>query len=126
MSDTVLVVEDNELNRLLVQEVLELADFEIRMAVDVEDGWRCLNEQIPDIVLMDIELPGGGGEALLARMRNTAEMMGVPVIAVTAFAMRGDKERLLEAGFDAYLSKPIEVATFGRDVRQILEASRKG
>ena len=112
----VLVVEDNDLNRKLVREILRHGGHHIVEAVDVGEARARMAEAVPDVVLMDIEIPGGGGELLLAEMRAERRLALVPVVAVTAAAMVGDRERLLRQRFDGYISKPIDTRTFCREV----------
>ncbi len=103
---TIAVVEDNPDNRLLVQAILEDA-YDL---VEYETGTEALEgfqEQVPDLVLLDISLPGMDGSEVLQRMRADSRLAGVPVIALTAHAMAGDRERYLAQGFDEYLTKPI-------------------
>jgi CheY-like chemotaxis protein len=113
---TILVVEDNDLNRKLVRELLRRRGHVVVEAIDVEEARERLGESTPDLVLADIEIPGGGGEVLLAEMRAVPHLARVPVIAVTAAAMVGDRERFLEKRFDGYIAKPIDTRTFCRDV----------
>lgn len=117
----VLVVEDNALNRRLVQALLVHRGHVVREAETVDEGLAALAAEIPDVVLLDIHIPGGGGELLLARMRSSPTYAPIPVVAVTASAMSGDRERLLAGGFDAYVSKPIDTRTF---VATIEDAAR--
>jgi two-component system cell cycle response regulator DivK len=112
----ILIVEDNDINRQLVCDILSHAGFEITQASSVEEGRLRLGEGTPDLVLMDIRIPGGGGELLLQEIRERPALAQVPVIAVTAFAMPGDRERLLKSGFDGYISKPIDVRSFARTI----------
>jgi two-component system cell cycle response regulator DivK len=117
----ILVVEDNPLNLQLVRDILEHGGHEIYAATSVQAARKTLEEAKPDIVLLDIQLPGGGGEKLLREIRASAVLADLPVIAVTALAMEGDRERLLSAGFDGYLSKPIDTRTFAATVESFLE-----
>jgi CheY-like chemotaxis protein len=106
MMPTVAVVEDNPDNRLLVHAILE----EHYTIVEYETGSEALagfEKASPDLVLLDISLPGMDGTEVLRRMKQKAATAGIPVIALTAHAMTGDRERYLAAGFDDYLSKPI-------------------
>jgi len=112
----ILVVEDNFLNRVLARDVLERRSHRIIEAVSVEEAREKLKGELPDVVLLDIGLPGGGGELLMKEIRADVRLAKLPVIAVTAYAMVGDKERFLAAGFDGYLSKPINTRTFGPEV----------
>jgi CheY-like chemotaxis protein len=111
----ILLVEDNPLNRKLARDVLEHRGHEVVEAVDVEQGWAAAG-RFPDVVLLDVQIPGGGGEALLRRIRGAPGVAALPVVAVTAFAMEGDRERFLALGFDGYLSKPIDTRTFAATV----------
>ena len=115
----ILVVEDNPLNRRLVRDLLELNGHRVREAECVADGRAELQRTLPDLVLLDVGIPGGGGELLLAEIRGNPSLAGLPVVAVTAYAMQGDRERLLKAGFDEYISKPINTRTFVVDVETI-------
>jgi len=117
----ILVVEDNPMNMRLVHDVLAFRGHTILQAKDVDEGRARLAEATPDLVLLDVQIPGGGGELLLREIRETPALAHLPVVAVTAFAMRGDRERLLEAGFDGYLSKPISVRTFAEDVEAFVK-----
>lgn len=122
----ILVVEDNASNRQLVREVLRIRGHEIVEAVDVPEGRACLREQVPDVVLLDVQIPGGGGELLLREIRELRSWSAVPVVAMTAFAMGGDRERFLAEGFDGYVSKPIDVRTFGAQVERLAAKGRNG
>ena len=120
----VLVVEDNAMNRRLVRDVLQYGGHEVLEAGSVDEGRERLRQVTPDIVLLDIQIPGGGGEKLLREIREAPALARVPVVALTAFAMQGDRERFLSAGFDGYLSKPIDVRTFCEDVGTFLATGR--
>ena len=114
----ILVVEDNERNMRLFRDVLEAAGHRILAATTGERAVELAAEHAPDLVLMDIQLPGIGGVEALGRIRADERTRAVPVLALTAQAMEGDRERFLAAGFDGYLSKPVDiadlVATVGR------------
>lgn len=116
----ILVVEDNVLNRQLMRDILQHAGYSIAEAGSVDEGRARLEEDTPDVVLLDVQLPGGGGERLLAQIREEDRWSLLPVIAVTAFAMQGDRERLLAGGFDAYMSKPIDTRRFADEVSSVL------
>ncbi|HEY3175259.1 MAG TPA: response regulator [Candidatus Polarisedimenticolia bacterium] len=124
MSARILVVEDNTLNRQLVRDVLEYRGHEVLEAASVQEGRTRLRDGAPDLVLMDLQIPGGGGELLLKEIRMDPALSSLFVVALTAFAMEGDRERILERGFDAYVSKPIDVRTFGAQIESYL--NRKG
>jgi two-component system, cell cycle response regulator DivK len=120
---TILLVEDHVLNRRLAEVTLSARGHRVLQADSVEAARAALAQQLPDVVLMDIELPGGGGVALMQEIRSLPAMARLPIIAVTALAMQGDRERLLRAGFDAYISKPIDVATFGPEIESLVSRS---
>lgn len=119
----VLVVEDNALNRALLRDILEYAGHTVVEASGVDDGWGALQGEPPALVLLDILIPGGGGEHLLGRIRSTPRTAALRVVAVTALAMPGDRERLLSAGFDAYVSKPYDTAALADLVERLLSES---
>lgn len=120
----VLVVEDHPLNRRLVRDILEHRGHEVVEATDVDSARERLREPLPEIVLLDIQIPGGGGEALLRHIRGDAALARLPVIAVTALAMVGDRARLLGAGFDGYISKPIDTRAFPVEVEAFVAKGR--
>jgi CheY-like chemotaxis protein len=105
----ILVVEDNPLNLKLVRDVLRFAGHVVMEAHSGEEGLSVVHEEPPDLVLMDLQLPGIDGAETLRRMRQGGLAPDVPVVAVTAFAMAGDRERAALAGFDGYIEKPISV-----------------
>jgi two-component system cell cycle response regulator DivK len=105
----ILVVEDNPLNLKLVRDVLQFAGYDVVEAHSGEEGLRVAEEDPPDLVLMDLQLPGIDGTETLRRLRQGSLGRDVPVVAVTAFAMAEDRERATLAGFDGYVEKPISV-----------------
>ncbi len=120
----ILVVEDNELNLKLVRDVLRHAGFDVIEARSGEDGVVLAAECHPDLVLIDLQLPGIDGVEALKLIRSNDGGKKVPVVAVTAFAMRADRERALRAGFDDYWEKPISVRDLPRDLRHLLDEGR--
>lgn len=121
MSQVILVVEDNQQNLELVEFLLLEAGLRVRTAHDGAEMRRELERGgLPTLVLMDIQLPGVDGLTLVAEIRERPEAAGVPIVALTAHAMRGDRERFLDAGCDGYISKPIDVETFADEVRGYL------
>ena len=120
----ILVVEDNPLNLRLLREVLEHRGHAVDAATSVKEASERLGASRPDLLLVDIQIPGGGGERLLREVRGDPSYAGLPVIAVTALAMAGDRQRLLELGFDGYFSKPIDTRAFGPAVEAYLEESK--
>jgi two-component system cell cycle response regulator DivK len=119
---TVVVVEDNVRSRRLVRDLLELNGFDIVEAESAEEALEAIQDTRPDLVLLDIQLPGMDGVAALRVLRADPRTAEVPAIAVTAYAMRGDEERLLEEGFDAYIAKPIDTRAFVPRLLAVLEA----
>jgi CheY-like chemotaxis protein len=122
MTHVILVVEDNERNLKLLRDVLEYAGYDVRTARTAEDGITLAVSEPPDLVLMDLQLPGIDGMEALRRLRGSPLTAGIPVVAVTAQAMKHDRERALEAGFDGYVEKPISVRAFPDQVRSFLPA----
>ncbi len=121
----VLVVEDNERNSKLACAVLEMAGIASDVATNGSDALAACQANPPDAVLLDIQLPDRSGTEVLVDLRADARTASLPVIAVTAFAMNGDRDRLLAEGFDGYIAKPIDVATFAQTVRAYLESSTR-
>jgi diguanylate cyclase (GGDEF)-like protein len=117
----ILMVEDNPMNRRLVRYVLEFRGHEVIEAGSVDEGRQRLARRLPDLVILDLNLPGGGGELLLREIRGEARLRALPVVAVTAYAMEGDRERLLREGFSGYISKPIDTTTFGPQIESFLD-----
>lgn len=115
----ILVLEDNVLNMKLFRAVLERRGHVVLEALDVDQGRALLDADL-DVALLDIQVPGGGGEALLEAIRASDRLRGLPVVAVTASAMQGDRERLLRVGFDAYVSKPIDTRVFAQMVEDLV------
>ena len=119
---TILVIEDNQLNLKLVRDVLQHAGFSVVAAPTGEAGVTIATEQPPDLVLMDLQLPGITGTEALRLLRSHPSSRGVPVVAVTAFAMREDRERAAAAGFDGFVEKPISTRALPAQVERFLEA----
>jgi CheY-like chemotaxis protein len=116
----ILIVEDNALNRLLVHDILEMRGHDIIEAATVGEACQQLDGAPIDLLLLDVHIPGGGGEAVIREVRRRAALAHLPIIAVTSLAMPGDRERLLASGFQGYLSKPIDTRTFGPAVEAYL------
>jgi two-component system cell cycle response regulator DivK len=120
VSAVVLVVEDNALNLKLVRDVLTYAGYDVRAARTAEEGISLAFAQPPDLVLMDIDLPGIDGMEALRRLRDDPRTRMIPVAAVTALAMAADRERVMRAGFDGFLEKPISVRDLPAQVHRLL------
>jgi two-component system cell cycle response regulator DivK len=116
----ILIIEDNPRNLKLVRDVLEYAGYRTLEATTAEDGLALARANHPDLVLMDVQLPGMDGVQALARLRADPATTGILVVAVTAFAMKDDRERFVAAGFDGYLEKPISVPEFPGQVAEML------
>jgi two-component system cell cycle response regulator DivK len=126
MNHVILVVEDNERNLKLVRDVLEYVGYDVRVARTAEDGIALAVKERPDLVLMDLQLPGIDGMEALRRLRENVRTADIPVIAVTAQAMKQDRERALEAGFNGYIEKPISIRAFPDQVRSFLSGGVEG
>ncbi len=116
----ILLVEDNEVNQLLTAAVLEREGFTVDMAGTSQQALERLRSRVPDLILMDIQLPGMDGLALTRNLKADPAMAAIPIVALTAHAMTGDREQSLAAGCAGYISKPIDTRTFGRQVREFL------
>jgi len=123
VSKRILVVEDNPINLKLVRDVLRYAGYVVLEARTGEDGLRVAREDAPDLVLMDLQLPGIDGTEALRRLRDELPGLRAPVVAVTAFAMAADRERARSAGFDGYLEKPISVRALPGQVAGFLDGT---
>jgi CheY-like chemotaxis protein len=119
----ILIVEDNEANRLLASAVLERDGFRVEMAGNSEEALDMLAARTPDLILMDVQLPGVDGLSFTRTLKQDEKMAAIPVVALTALAMLGDRERTLEAGCAGYISKPINTRTFADEVRKYLPSA---
>ena len=120
MAKTVMIVEDNELNMKLFNDLLEANGY---TTVQTRNGLEALDlarEHKPDLILMDIQLPEVSGLEITKWLKDDEELLHIPVIAVTAFAMKGDEERIRQGGCEAYISKPISVGDFIRTIKSYL------
>ncbi|MDP2168331.1 MAG: response regulator [Thermodesulfovibrionales bacterium] len=122
----ILVVDDNEKNLKLFRLIISSMGFETLTATDGQEGVRLAKEKLPDLILMDIQMPKMDGYAALNALRSGENTKAIPAIALTAYAMRGDRERLLEYGFTDYISKPIEKEGFIKTIREALKLDREG
>jgi len=120
MSARVLVVDEQPVNRQLVCDILEFRGHRIAAAASVDEGREQLRLARPDIVLVDLQMPGEGGEVLLQEIRADESLRDLPVIAVTAFATEADSGRLVKAGFDGLVTKPIDTRAFGPTIESFL------
>jgi len=123
-TEVVLVVEDDSKSRKLVRDLLTFKGYEIIEAETGEEGVGLAQERRPNLILMDIRLPGIDGIQALERLRAEVATQGIPVMAMTASVMSGDRQRVLDAGFDGFQSKPIKIRDFVAAVEQLLERHR--
>ena len=117
---TVLVVEDNELNMKLFHDLLEAHGYNILQTKDGMDALRLAREHKPDLILMDIQLPEVSGLEVTKWIKEDDDLKSIPVIAITAFAMKGDEEKVRAGGCEAYIAKPISVTNFLETVQRFL------
>jgi len=116
----ILVVEDNPKNLKLVRDVLTHSGYEVIEATSGEDGVRLADESCPDLILMDLQLPGIDGAEALRQIRASDRNPGVPIVAVTAFAMNEDRDRAFDSGFNGYVEKPISIRGFTQQISDFL------
>lgn len=124
MPRQILYIEDNSDNRTLVRRVLQSEGYIIREAPDGASGIKMAAEQLPDLVLMDINLPEIDGYEVTARLKQLPGMQAVPVIAVTANVMKGDREKTIAAGCDGYIQKPIDIDTLSSQIEHFLTRTK--
>ena len=117
MSTCILVVDDNPTNLKLASELLEMEGYEVLRASDAEEAQSILGEARPELILMDIALPGMDGLELTRKLKSTPGLAHIPIIALSAFAMKGDEEKALASGCDGYITKPINTRTFPAQVK---------
>jgi two-component system cell cycle response regulator DivK len=120
---TILYVEDNLDNRTLVRRILLSEDYNLLEAVNATDALEVLKTEKPDLILMDINMPDMDGYTLTAKTKTTPGFESVPILALTANVMRGDKEKVLEAGCDGYIQKPIDFDELLREVERFIARS---
>ena len=117
---TILYVEDNPDNRLLVRRILLSEDYSLLEATDAMDALNVLKTAQPDLILMDINMPDMDGYTLTAKIKSLPGFERIPILAVTANVMRGDKEKTLEAGCDGYIQKPLNIEQLTREIEKFL------
>jgi CheY-like chemotaxis protein len=116
----ILIAEDNATNRELFRELLEARGYTVVEACDGLEALRMIEQERPDMLLLDIGMPGLDGFAVVRAIREKPNLFALPVLAVTAYAMQGDRERVLKAGFDGYLSKPINAKALAQELERLL------
>jgi len=125
MSDLILIVEDNEKNMKLARDVLQAKGYQTVEAITGEDGVKLAKEKKPDLVLMDIQLPGINGIEAFKQIRGEATTARIPVVALTSSVTPTDRSAISAAGFDAFVSKPINLKEFLETVKRLIEGGRK-
>ncbi len=125
MSRSVLLIEDNEQNRYLATFLLERSGYRVIAAADGRTGIEIAETLAPDLILLDVQLPGMDGHAVARALRSVPALDAVPVIAVTSYAMVGDREKSLAAGCDGYIEKPINPETFIAEIEQVATQKRQ-
>jgi CheY-like chemotaxis protein len=116
----ILIVEDKATSRELLRTVLEQQGYAVEEASDGEEALRKIREQPPDLVLLDLQIPARNGYDVVREVRNDPRLQTIPIVAVTASAMQGDREKVLAAGFTAYIAKPVSLVQLRQEVNQIL------
>jgi CheY-like chemotaxis protein len=116
----VLIAEDNAVNRELLRELLELRGYTVLEACDGQEALRVVEETQPELLLLDIGMPIVDGFAVIRRIRENPRLAKLRVVAVTAYAMQGDQERILNSGFDGYLSKPVNPSSLVQELDRVL------
>ncbi len=119
----ILIVEDNPVNLELFQDLIELEGYEVVSAFTGHEAIEKAKREMPDIILMDIQLPEMDGWETTKILKKTPETRAIPIIALTAHAMEGDREKALDLGCDSYISKPINTRTFISDIKKVLSSS---
>ena len=120
MSKKILIVEDNELNMKLFHDLLEVHGYSTLQTRDGREALDLARQHHPDLILMDIQLPEVSGLEVTKWIKEDDDLKSIPVIAITAFAMKGDEEKIREGGCEAYIAKPISVATFLQTIEDVL------
>ena len=120
----VLIAEDSPVNRELLRELLEIRGYEVFEAGDGQEALDQIAQLRPDLVVLDIGMPVLDGFCVIERIRANPQLMRLPVLAATAYAMRGDRDRVLQAGFDGYVSKPISATALTQEIERLIGAER--
>lgn len=120
MSGKILVVDDNHTNLKLVSDLLAFEGYDILKAVDAEEAQVVITDTLPDLILMDIALPGMDGLTLTRKLKADERTRHIRIVALTAFAMKGDEQKALDAGCDGYIAKPINTRTLPGQVAELL------
>jgi two-component system cell cycle response regulator DivK len=119
----ILIAEDNAVNRELLRELLEIRGHTVAEACDGVEALRMIEQNQPDLLLVDIGMPHLDGFGLISKIRENPHLSALPVVAVTAYAMQGDREKILSYKFDGYLSKPVNASNLGEELKRLLGES---
>jgi CheY-like chemotaxis protein len=124
--EPLLIVDDNATNLKLVRVLLEDAGYQVRVALDADEALATLREFRPRLILMDIQLPGMDGLSLTRMLKASPSLRDIVILGLTAYAMKGDEERILAAGCDGYIAKPLDTRTLAGVVASYLNGARRG
>ena len=116
----ILIAEDNAVNRELLRELLEVRGYTVVEACDGEEALRMIEQTYPDLLLLDIGMPVLDGFGVMRKIRENPRFASLPVVAVTAYAMQGDQEKILNSGFNGYLSKPVNARALAEEIERLL------
>ena len=122
-TDKVLVIEDNHMNQVLIKDLLKLEGFQVALAENAEQGIKMAREFLPQLILMDIQLPGMDGLSATKIIAADPELHTIPVVALTSYAMTGDEDKAKQAGCCGYITKPIDTRSFGETIAEFLDRS---
>ena len=120
MPHKILIVEDNEKNRVLIRDILKYYGYEVIEALNGEEGVKAAKKEMPDLIVMDIQMPVMDGFTATQALKSDPVTKGIKIIALTSFAMKGDKEKVMDAGFDDYIPKPIDTRNLPRMIQGLL------
>jgi CheY-like chemotaxis protein len=123
---TILVVEDNPANQMLIEAVLQAAGFAVTVVNSADEAALSLARQRPDLILMDVQLPGKDGISFTRQLKADPELLSIPIVAVTAYAMSTERQEILDAGCAGYIAKPFDTRTLADDVRVFLPQGSAG
>jgi two-component system, cell cycle response regulator DivK len=122
---TILIVEDNQINRQLMTDLLEFHNYRVIEAPDGTRGIELAREQMPDLIIMDMQMPVMDGFEAISILKTAPETRDIKIMAITSFAMKGDREKILRAGADYYMPKPINIREFAKVVRSLVQEKGK-
>ena len=123
--EKILIVEDNPLNLELIVDILQVRGYEIFTATTGKESIELAKKAMPDLILMDMQLPVLDGYEATRRIRQDPQLKSIPIVALTSYAMRGDKERIFEAGCNGYIAKPIDTRKIIKQIREFLEGGNR-